>query len=86
MIDDNSPPNTAYNFHRTVLSEEKLYSKGAESKFLRSLKYLTTQEWKNLFRPTTFNELLPFSDPSCQPKQTTNDWFRFMVGLWLPVP
>jgi len=32
MIDDNSPPNTAYNFHRTVLSEEKLYSKGAESK------------------------------------------------------
>jgi hypothetical protein len=24
MIDDNSPPNTAYNFHRTVLSEELL--------------------------------------------------------------
>ncbi|WMV50815.1 hypothetical protein MTR67_044200 [Solanum verrucosum] len=26
-IDNNSPPNTAYNFHRTVLSKEQLFSK-----------------------------------------------------------
>ncbi|KAF3637900.1 30S ribosomal protein S12, chloroplastic [Capsicum annuum] len=27
MIDNNSPPNKAYNFHRTVLSKEQLFSK-----------------------------------------------------------
>ncbi|KAG4937806.1 hypothetical protein JHK86_043947 [Glycine max] len=26
-IDNNSPPNTAHNFHRTVLSKEQLFSK-----------------------------------------------------------
>jgi hypothetical protein len=84
MIDDNSPPNTAYNFHRTVLSEEQLYSEGAELKSLRSSKYLTTQESKNLFRSDRRlfnNELLPSSDPFHQLKQTANDWFSFMVGL-----
>ena len=59
MIDDNSPPNTAYNFHRTVLSEEQLYLKGVELKFSRSLKYLTTQELRNLFRPTTLMSCYP---------------------------
>jgi hypothetical protein len=32
MIDKNSPPNTAHNFHRIVLSKEKLFQKGAELK------------------------------------------------------
>ena len=27
MIDNNFPPNTAYNFHCTVLSKEQLFSK-----------------------------------------------------------
>lgn len=34
-MDDYSPPNTAYNFHRTVLSEEQLFSKGIELGFLQ---------------------------------------------------
>jgi hypothetical protein len=32
MIDNNSPPNIAHNFHRTMLSKEKLFQKGVELK------------------------------------------------------
>jgi hypothetical protein len=32
MIDNNSPPNIAQNFHRTVLSKEQLFQKGAKLK------------------------------------------------------
>ena len=65
-----------------MLSEELLYSKGVELKFLSSLKYLTNYNEKPIWRLFN-NELEPFSDPSCQLKRTANNnWFRFMVGLW----
>ncbi|CAA7056254.1 unnamed protein product [Microthlaspi erraticum] len=66
-IDKNSPPNTAYNFHRTVLSKEQLFSKSQkamswngiptkDSCGSRGSSYRRTRngELSPLFRPNSF--------------------------------
>ncbi|KAK7297232.1 hypothetical protein VNO77_47292 [Canavalia gladiata] len=44
MIDNNSPPNTAYNFYRTVLSKEQLFSKSQKVQKVLSWNPILTKD------------------------------------------
>jgi hypothetical protein len=95
MIDNNSPPNTAHNFHRTILSKEQLFQKGAELKShfgdscssgLSSYKRTRTRTESSPLFPLDFlvlrmiSLLQPFlSNRSGQLMHSTP---RIKVGIW----